>query len=105
MQRHGINLVFDSTRRFFADAGAGMVTVRVTDAGATFGLVADFKADSPMGKLVASQAGRGPATLKGLPTGKFLAVGAAQWNSQTVASTVGGFFDSVLADPLLAKDE
>jgi hypothetical protein len=104
MQKHGFTAVFDVARRFLADSSAGMVTVRLTDSGVTLGLVADFKADSPMGKFVASQAGRGPVTLKGLPNGKFIAAAAAKWNSETLASAVGPFLDSILTDPALAKD-
>ena len=104
MEKHGINLVFDSAKQFFADASAGMVTVRLTDSGATLGLVADFKAGTPMGKFVASQGSHAPLTLKGLPSGKFIAAGSAKWNGESVANTVGGFLDSILADPLLAKD-
>jgi hypothetical protein len=105
MQKYGMNGVFDSASQFFKDAGAGMITTRLTDSGATFGLVAEFRPDTPTGKFVASQAGHAPASLMGLPAGKFIAAGALQWNGETVASVMGGFLDGILADPLLAKDE
>jgi hypothetical protein len=104
LQKQGINMVFNFVKQFFTDAGAGMLTVRLTDSGATLGLVGDFKPESSFGKFVAAQAGRGPVTLKGLPGGNFLIAGTAHWNSGSISGLIGNITDQFLADPAIAKD-
>ncbi len=105
LEKHGLNLVFDFGKRFFLDAGASMLTVRLTDSGATLGLITDFKAGSPMGKFVAAQAGgAGGVSLKGLPAGSFLVAGSGKWNSDAMAGVVGDVLNGIATDPALAKD-
>jgi hypothetical protein len=103
-EKAGIRAVFDLARRFFKDAGAGMVSLRLSDSGVTLGMVADFKADSPMGKFMAAQPAKAEAVaLKGLPAGNFLAAGAGQWNTPMLSNTVGEFLGQIAADPSRAK--
>ena len=106
LQKHGMGMVFDATREFFKDAGASMVTVRLTDSGATLGVIAEFKGDSPMGKFVAAQAAEGKGvSLKGLPAGGYLVAGAGTWNGPSMAGVVGDFLNQIAADPALAGDQ
>jgi len=82
-----------------------MFTTRLTESGATFGLSGDFKADSPIGKYVASQSGLGALTLEGLPAGNFLAAGAMRFNGDMLQNPLKAMIDKLSADPVLAKDE
>ena len=105
MQKAGVGTIFDLGQRFFKDAGAAMLTVRLNDNGATLGVVADFKADSPMGKFIAAQPAKPDGvSLKGLPAGNFLVAGAGQWNAPALVAVVGDFLNQLVADPSLAKD-
>jgi len=86
LQKHGIGMFFDVAREFFKDAGASMLTVRAHRFGRNLGLIADFKAGSPLGKFVAAQA---PGAADGdrcrsrvCPQGIFLVAGAGHWNSR-----------------------
>jgi hypothetical protein len=105
LEKAGMNAVFDLSQRFFKDAGSAMLTMRLNDNGATLGVVADFKPESPMGKFIAAQPAKPDGvSLKGLPAGNFLFAGAGQWNSGALADVVGEFFKQLVADPSLAKD-
>ncbi len=105
LQKHGMSAVFDLGKEFFHDAGASMVTVRLTDSGATVGLVAEFKEGTPMGKFVAAQGDAGSASLKGLPSGNYLVAGSGKWNSEAMADVFRSVMGQILNDPALAKDE
>jgi hypothetical protein len=103
IQKEMINLGFNFVKQFFTDASATMLTARLTDSGATLGLVGDFKPETSIGKFIGSQAGRGPVTLKGLPGGNFLMAGTARWNSASFAEIIGNISDQMLSDPAISK--
>ena len=103
-QKATIAGMFALTKQYLKDAKAAMITARLTDSGATLGMVGDFKPDSLIGKFVASQAAGGPVTLKGLPGGNFLAAAAMKWDSASISQVFGDFEARVLADPDVAKD-
>jgi len=109
LQKQFIISVFSFAKEYVTDGKAAMLTVRLTDSGATFGMVGDFKDKSPLGNFVASQApvaasGLG-ASLKGLPSGNFIAAGAAAINSASLVSAINDFEDKLMADPAVVKNE
>ncbi len=69
VQRQAVAMAFAFGKEFVKDADANMVTVRLTDSGATVGLVGDFKSASPIGKFVASAAKR-QTHFAGRPAGR-----------------------------------
>ncbi len=103
IQKQSITLGFNFIKEFFTDANASMFTVRLTDSGATLGIVGDFKPESSFGKFITAQAGRGPVTLKGLPNGNFLLAGTAHWNSGSISELIGNITDQILSDPAISK--
>ena len=106
IQKQSVNGMFGLAKEFFKDASASMLTIRLTDSGATLGLVGDFKPETPLGKFVVSQAaGDQTVSLKGLPAGNFLLAGAMKINGETLAPVFSSFFDQMLTDPALAKDD
>ncbi|HVT81964.1 MAG TPA: hypothetical protein VHM90_15070, partial [Phycisphaerae bacterium] len=105
LEKQTMKLGVNFAKQFFSDANAGMITARITDSGATLGLVGDFKPDSAFGKFIAAQTGRGPISLKGLPAsstgGGFLMAGAARWNSTALSNVIGTVIDQLLSDPAI----
>ncbi len=109
LSKQMIASAFSFAKEVTKDAKAGMLTVRLTDSGATFGMVGDYKSDTPMGNFVGAQqaaatSGLG-SSLKGLPGGSFLGVFSGALNTAPLASAVSNFGDQLLADPAVVKDE
>jgi len=107
LQKQGVNTMFAFVKQFLKDADASMLTVRLTDSGATLGLAGDFKGDSTIGKFIASQKSSRPVTLQGLPGAGsgFLAAGAANWDGATMGTVIDNFTKALLADETISKDK
>jgi len=106
MEKQTMKIGVNLTKQFFSDSNASMLTARITDSGATIGLVGEFKPDTAFGKFITAQAGRGPVTLKGLPAaagGSFLMAGSMRWSSASISQVVGSVADQILADPAIGK--
>jgi hypothetical protein len=104
LEKQVLNLGFNFIKEYFTDSNASMITLRLTDSGATLGIVGDFKKESDFGKFIASQAGRGPVSLKGLPGGNFLMAGTLRWNSASISDLLGKIADQILGDPAISKN-
>lgn len=84
MQREVVALIFGTVNQFLSDASYGLVTLKLTDAGLTFGATGNFRSDTPMAQFVAGQKLVQPPSLKGLPNDQALLVaGAAAWDSKS----------------------
>jgi hypothetical protein len=107
LQKQTVNALFAFAKQFLKDADSTMVTVRLTDSGATLGVAGDFKGDSTIARFVAAQKSAKPVTLQGLPGAGsgFLAAGAANWDSATMASALDNFSQQLLADETISKDK
>ena len=83
VQKEAVGMVFSFVKEFLKDAQSSMVTARLTDSGATLGLVGDFVPDSSIGKFVAAQKSSKAISFQGLPTvtgNNFLMAGAFNWD-------------------------
>ena len=107
MQKEAVGMVFSFVKEFLKDARSSMITARLTDSGATLGLVGDFVPDSSIGKFIAAQKTGRPISFQGLPTvtgNNFLIAGSFNWDSTSVAAQVGNAIDQLLSDDVIAKD-
>ena len=67
-----IGKYFDLFKEYFKDSDNAMVTLRLSDAGATLGLAGTFKEGTPAGKVYGgAQKPTGSLSLSGLPGGSF----------------------------------
>ncbi len=105
LRRTVVEQVFSLLKETALDANTALVTLRLTDAGITFGLVSDFKEESPIGKFLLAQKSAHAPQMTGLPAGNFLAAGALAWDAQSIADIVKLSAAKSLADPVVAKDE
>lgn len=99
MQRASMDLFFNGLRSVLTDGQAGLLTVRITDAGATVGFAGHFKPESALGKDMAAQKPIAGNPLQGLPAGSILFAGAGTLNGGLVTDYLGNFYDQLLADP------
>ena len=84
LEKHSLGVFFDIGRQFFHDCAGQHGDGAVTDSGATLGLIAEFKPDTPMGKFVAAQKGA-CAGRSGPAGGSFLFAGSGKWNGDAMA--------------------
>lgn len=99
MQRASMDLFFNGLRSVLTDGQAGLLTVRITDAGATVGFAGHFKPESALGKDLAAQKPIAGNPLQGLPAGSILFAGAGTLNGGLVTEYIGNFYDQLIADP------
>lgn len=106
LQKQGVTTMFAFLKQFLKDADASMFTLRMTESGATIGMVGDFKTDSTIGKFVATQKSARPVSLQGLPSAGsgFLAAGAMNWDPASMATVMGNFTQTLTADETIARD-
>jgi len=103
MRHFQVNQAFSAFKSVLSDANTGLVTVKISDAGVSLGLVGQFKSDSPSGKFLLAQKAVQPPTLVGLPTGSIAAAGAMAWDSKSMTAQFVERFDLFLKEPALAK--
>ncbi len=99
-----INQYFAAIKEYLKDANTSMFTMRLSDAGVTLGMAADFKPDSPLAKFVAAQKPSAPLTLQGLPDGDLLAAGTFAFNGPSVGELFESVGKQVLANEVIAQD-
>ncbi len=104
IQKELVNLYFSAAKQYLKDATNGMFTLRLTDAGATLGMVSAFKPESSFGKFVASQKPAGPLNFQGLPDGDFLMAASFQDNGQAMADLINTVGKQVLSNETIAQD-
>jgi hypothetical protein len=106
LQKQGITAVVAFAKQFLKDADASMVTLRLTESGATLGAAGDFKSESTIGRFVAAQKSSKPVSLQGLPSpgAGFLFAGAMNWDPASMSTVMKNFTQTLLADETLAKD-
>ena len=100
-----LNGYFTAAKAIVSQSQTGMVTLRLSDAGATLGFVGRFKDESTLGKLVAAQKGVKSPDLTGLPAGDVLFAGAAGWDAASATAFAKKASDEFLASPKLQKVE
>jgi hypothetical protein len=106
LSKQSVGIGFAFLKQFLKDADSTMLTLRLTDSGATAGIVGDFKSGSVIGKFVASQAGK-TVNLEGLPApagNGLLAAGAVNWDPASMTTIMTAFFDKLLSNETIAKD-
>ena len=103
-QKEVVNAYFSAFKEFVKDANHTMLTLRLSDTGATLGTIGAFKPESPFGKFVAAQAPKAPPSLTGLPDGEFLVAGAMTFNGPSMADLLGSVSRQVFANEVLAQD-
>jgi hypothetical protein len=83
-----------------------MLTLRMSDSGATMGVVGDFKPDGSIGKFVSALKDAKPLSLQGLPNGNggFLLAGAANWDPASIGKVLTAYGDALIGDETVAKD-
>jgi hypothetical protein len=104
LQKAMFNEYFLGLKEYCRDATAGMITLRLTDAGPTLGIIGMFKPESPFGKFFTAQKSASPASLRGLPDGDVLIAGAASWDAASVSELISAMAKRVLSDPTISQD-
>ena len=99
-----VNLYFSGVKEYLKDAGTGMFTLKLTDAGVTLGMVSTFKPDSPFGKFVTAQKAEAAPNFQGLPDGDFLMAASFEYNGAAVGDLLESVGKQVLSNEIIAQD-
>lgn len=94
----------DLAQQVVKDAKVGLLTMDLTDQGATIGGLANFTADSESAKVLAAQKPLQQATLKGLPDGKLMGAGRMNWDAGTAAKMIDAVTQRMTKDEAVAAD-
>jgi hypothetical protein len=103
MQRISMDFFFNGIREVLTTAQAGVMTLRLNDAGATVGFSGHFTVDSQIGKALATSKTLAADPLAGLPAGQPLLAGAGTWDGTAFSDFISGFYGQMLADPALVE--